>query len=163
MPDEQTPLLGDGPERVRKSQDEDHHVDDLGPFKLQPPALYELVSAKDISKLSELGGLDAVIEAVLTDPKRGLTSEQLDPDNSERQYREHVYGKNALPEKEMKSFWTMLYEAFADKVLIILTVAACISFALGLYQDFGPQHDPSEPRVQWVEGVSISGVASKHS
>jgi Ca2+-transporting ATPase len=25
-----------------------------------------------------------------------------------------------------------------------------------MYQDFGPNHDPKEPRVNWVEGVAIS-------
>lgn len=37
-----------------------------------------------------------------------------------------------------------------------MIVAAAVSFALGMWQDFGPQHDPDEPRVNWVEGVAIS-------
>jgi Ca2+-transporting ATPase len=43
-------------------------------------------------------------------------------------------------------------------MLISITVAAAVSFALGMYQDFGPQHDPDEPRVNWVEGVAISAL-----
>jgi P-type Ca2+ transporter type 2C len=45
--------------------------------------------------------------------------------------------------------------AVDDKVLILLTVAAIISLALGLYQMFGQPHGPGQPQVEWVEGVSI--------
>ncbi|KAH9912788.1 uncharacterized protein BXZ73DRAFT_82151 [Epithele typhae] len=40
-------------------------------------------------------------------------------------------------------------------VQILLSVAAVISLALGLFQDFGPGRDPDEPAVEWVEGVAI--------
>ncbi len=37
----------------------------------------------------------------------------------------------------------------------MLSVAAVISLALGFFQDFGPSRDPTEPPVDWVEGVAI--------
>ena len=40
-------------------------------------------------------------------------------------------------------------------IQILLSVAAIISLALGLFQDFGPGHEPDEPQVEWVEGVAI--------
>jgi Ca2+-transporting ATPase len=40
-------------------------------------------------------------------------------------------------------------------VLILLTIAAVISLALGLYQTFGQKHEPGEAKVEWVEGVAI--------
>lgn len=40
-------------------------------------------------------------------------------------------------------------------MLILLTIAAVISLALGLFQTFGTAHEPGEPRVEWVEGVAI--------
>jgi len=30
-----------------------------------------------------------------------------------------------------------------------------VSLALGLYQTFGGEHEPGDPRVGWVEGVAI--------
>lgn len=45
--------------------------------------------------------------------------------------------------------------ALDDKVLILLSVTSIISLALGLYQTFGQPHAPGEPRVEWVDGVTI--------
>jgi hypothetical protein len=45
--------------------------------------------------------------------------------------------------------------AYNDKVLILLTIAAVVSLALGLYQTFGTPHEPGEAQVEWVEGVAI--------
>ncbi|KAK5001171.1 plasma membrane calcium, partial [Cryomyces antarcticus] len=45
--------------------------------------------------------------------------------------------------------------AYNDKVLILLSIAAVISLALGLYQTFGQSHADGEARVEWVEGVAI--------
>ncbi|GME57287.1 ATPase P-type K/Mg/Cd/Cu/Zn/Na/Ca/Na/H-transporter [Neofusicoccum parvum] len=45
--------------------------------------------------------------------------------------------------------------AYNDKVLILLTIAAVISLALGLYETFGQKHEDGEPKVEWVEGVAI--------
>ncbi|WBW72681.1 calcium transporting P-type ATPase P2 type, Pmc1 [Schizosaccharomyces osmophilus] len=80
------------------------------------------------------------------------------PDNCDRiQY----YGANKLPEQGSKGLIRLMLEAFKDKVLILLSIAAVISLALGLYQTFGqpPSVDPitgkPEPRVEWVEGVAI--------
>jgi len=49
-----------------------------------------------------------------------------------------------------------MWNAYNDKVLILLTVAAVISLALGLYETLGVEHAPDEPMpVDWVEGVAI--------
>jgi P-type Ca2+ transporter type 2C len=36
-----------------------------------------------------------------------------------------------------------------------LSIAAVVSLALGLFQDFGTPRDPDDPPVDWVEGVAI--------
>ncbi|KAL2161063.1 hypothetical protein VTH06DRAFT_8776 [Thermothelomyces fergusii] len=69
--------------------------------------------------------------------------------------RRRVFGDNRLPEKKPKSLLELAWIAYNDKVLILLTVAAVVSLALGLYQTFGVEHKPGEPRVEWVEGVAI--------
>jgi Ca2+-transporting ATPase len=48
-----------------------------------------------------------------------------------------------------------MWEAFQDKVLILLTIVAVVSLALGLYQSFGQPHPNGRPKVEWMEGVAI--------
>ncbi|KAF7589607.1 ATPase, Ca transporting, plasma membrane [Aspergillus hancockii] len=67
--------------------------------------------------------------------------------------RKRVYGSNKLPERKPKSIFELAWIAYNDKVLILLTVAAIISLALGIYQSVTAKN--GEPRVQWVEGVAI--------
>lgn len=62
---------------------------------------------------------------------------------------------NRLPEKKSKSLLELAWIAYNDKVLILLTIAAIVSLALGLYQTFGTPHEHGEARVEWVEGVAI--------
>ncbi|KAI9827542.1 MAG: hypothetical protein M1832_004892 [Thelocarpon impressellum] len=69
--------------------------------------------------------------------------------------RKRIFKDNRLPEKKIKSIFQLAWIAYNDKVLILLTVAAVISLALGLYQTFGQKSENGEPRVDWVEGVAI--------
>jgi Ca2+-transporting ATPase len=48
-----------------------------------------------------------------------------------------------------------MWLALKDKVLILLSIAAVISLALGLFQDFGTPRQPGDAPVDWVEGVAI--------
>lgn len=66
--------------------------------------------------------------------------------------RKRIYGDNRLPSKKVKTIWELAWIAYNDKVLILLTVAAIISLALGIYQSLTAT---DEARVQWVEGVAI--------
>lgn len=69
--------------------------------------------------------------------------------------RKRIYGENRLPEKKTKSIWELCWQTYNDKVLILLTGAAVVSLALGLYQALGTHHEDGEPKVEWVEGVAI--------
>lgn len=69
--------------------------------------------------------------------------------------RRRVYRENRLPEKKSKTLLQLAWTAYNDKVMILLTVAAVVSLALGLYQTFGGKHEPGEAKVDWVEGVAI--------
>jgi len=48
-----------------------------------------------------------------------------------------------------------MWIALHDRIMIILSIAAIVSLSIGLYEDFGPQQDPDEPKVHWIEGVAI--------
>ncbi|KAL9103800.1 MAG: hypothetical protein Q9163_001209 [Psora crenata] len=67
--------------------------------------------------------------------------------------RKRIFKDNRLPEKKPKSIFQLAWIAYNDKVLILLTAAAVISLALGIYQSVNPEE--GEAPVEWVEGVAI--------
>jgi Ca2+-transporting ATPase len=71
--------------------------------------------------------------------------------------RKSVFKQNILPAKKSKSFFQIMWEAYyKESVLILLTIAAVISLALGLYETFGVDHGPNAPpSVDWIEGCAI--------
>ncbi|KAG6877777.1 hypothetical protein C0993_003978 [Termitomyces sp. T159_Od127] len=69
--------------------------------------------------------------------------------------RRRVYGPNLLPKRPSKSLLFLMWLALKDKVLVLLSIAAVISLALGLFQDFGTPRKPGDAPVDWVEGVAI--------
>lgn len=72
--------------------------------------------------------------------------------------RKRAFRENKLPDKKPRSIFELAWIAYNDKVLMLLTVAAVVSLALGLYQTFAPQDDEDgegEAKLEWVEGVAI--------
>lgn len=69
--------------------------------------------------------------------------------------RKRIFTDNRLPERKSKTLLQLAWQTYNDKVLILLTVAAVVSLALGLYQTLGGEHKEGEARVEWVEGVAI--------
>ncbi|KAH9024007.1 hypothetical protein EDB83DRAFT_1980676 [Lactarius deliciosus] len=67
--------------------------------------------------------------------------------------RQRIYGHNILPQRPRKSLLLLMWLAIQDKVLILLSIVAVVSLALGLSQDFGTTQ-ASHP-VDWVQGVAI--------
>ena len=64
--------------------------------------------------------------------------------------RKHAFSDNRLPEKKAKTIWEIAWIAYKDKVLILLTIAAAVSLAIGIYQSIEGGGSP-----EWVEGVAI--------
>ena len=89
--------------------------------------------------------------------------------------RRQIYGHNVLPHRATKSLLALMWLALKDKVLVciffvmilrarafivdflqvLLSIAAVVSLALGLFQDFGTPRPAGQPPVDWVEGVAI--------
>ncbi|EGV63158.1 hypothetical protein CANTEDRAFT_106295 [Yamadazyma tenuis ATCC 10573] len=125
-------------------------------YSLSISQLSELHDPKSLRKLIELGGLDNLSNILNSDVSRGIS----DSDDLDMKQRTKHYGDNRLPVKVQKSFLRLCIEAFKDKVLILLTVAAVVSMALGLYETFGTDtmYDVDGtpiPKLDWVEGVAI--------
>ncbi|KIK99153.1 hypothetical protein PAXRUDRAFT_132713 [Paxillus rubicundulus Ve08.2h10] len=77
------------------------------------------------------------------------------PHHASLEVRKSVFGENILPQRPTKSLLGLMWLALKDKVLVLLSIAAVVSLALGLFQDFGTPRPEGEPPVDWVEGVAI--------
>jgi Ca2+-transporting ATPase len=64
--------------------------------------------------------------------------------------RLRIFGRNQLPDRQRKGFLGLLWDAYNDKIMILLTVAAVISLSLGMYEALS-----GGSRVDWIEGVAI--------
>ncbi|KAJ5852308.1 ATPase P-type K/Mg/Cd/Cu/Zn/Na/Ca/Na/H-transporter [Penicillium soppii] len=84
-------------------------------------------------------------------PAEGSVTTQARNDFTDRR---RIYGDNKLPERKLKTIWELAWIAYNDKVLILLTIAAVISLAVGIPQSIHPAN-PKEPGVEWVEGLAI--------
>jgi Ca2+-transporting ATPase len=100
---------------------------------------------------------DKQASATLTSPGEQATRTVSQPSRGSQgfQDRYRVFRDNRLPAKKGKSLLELMWITYNDKVLILLSIAAAISLAVGLYQTFGQPHAPGEPKVEWVEGVAI--------
>ena len=75
------------------------------------------------------------VHALQTDPQRGLTAKQV-------KQRQGQYGKNQLQEAKGKSLFRRFLSQFADFMVIILLIAAVISFATAFLEPDGDFVDP---------------------
>ncbi|KAG0266586.1 hypothetical protein BG011_001775 [Mortierella polycephala] len=159
-----------------------------GPFSFTPDELMALIDPKAPEKLEEYGGIESILAGLHTDPTMGLTTtgrplskvvshgnEKVDdiPHGKSTapvsfEDREQYFGRNVLPKRKPKNIFQLMWMALHDKILILLLVAAVVSIALGLYEDFGMPHKPElaydenfvasyppRPKISWVEGVAI--------
>lgn len=157
----------------------DFQVND-NPYAFSPGQLNKLLNPKSLPAFQALGGVQGIANGLQSDTHSGLSvdeaaaPQQITFDQAaygtstdkkaERSHtggqpfedRIRVYGRNVLPPKKATPLWRLVWNAYNDTVLIVLTVAAAISLALGLYETFGAEHPPGSPTpVDWVEGLAI--------
>jgi len=152
------------------------------PFAFSPNQLNKLFNPKSLPVYQALGGIHGIATGLQTDLQSGLSIDESTaprhvsfeeatssqpmgkekgttqpPGNGELfQDRIRIHGRNTLPPKKVTPLWKLVWNAYNDTVLIVLTVAAAISLALGLYETFGATHPPGSPTpVDWVEGLAI--------
>jgi len=123
-------------------------------FAFSADILARMFSPKSISTFRALGGLQGLEKGLATDCYAGL-NEAWSSGGEPYADRRATFGENRIPEKKQKSLLRLMLIALDDKVLIILSVTSIISLALGLYQTFGLPHEPGQPRVEWVDSVTI--------
>jgi Ca2+-transporting ATPase len=69
--------------------------------------------------------------------------------------RKAIFLDNRLPTKKELTLLNRAWLAYNDPVLFLLTAAAAVALAIGLYQTFAIPPTPDNPPIQWVEGVAI--------
>lgn len=125
-------------------------------FSLTAGQLASMYEPKSLAKFGQLFDEEPakLYEKLQTDKEQGIS------DGSRESERYKCYNDNRIPERPPKTFLALAWEAFNDKTMLLLTAAAVVSFALGLYEAFTqpPEYDQDGnkiPRVDWIEGVAI--------
>eukprot|EP00753_Platysulcus_tardus_P006997 PLAT14760.1.p2 GENE.PLAT14760.1~~PLAT14760.1.p2 ORF type:complete len:1060 (-),score=639.07 PLAT14760.1:215-3394(-) len=116
-------------------------------FTLLPRAIDEFnvdqQTENNTKKLNELGGVDFLLERLLTTPD-GLQAEEASEEALAE--RRLALGENVFPAAETDSFLKMLFDAFNDATLIVLIIAAIVSLIIGMTE---------HPETGWIEGTAI--------
>ena len=93
----------------------------------------------DILKLKEIGGINAILLKLRTDPHRGITTIQ---------NRENDFGSNKVFVEPVPPFCSYVIEALSDYMMMILIAAAIVQILLGATLSDDPSKD-------WIDGLSI--------
>ncbi|KAH8898614.1 calcium-translocating P-type ATPase [Thozetella sp. PMI_491] len=132
-----------------------HNPKDLGAFQ-RYGGVQGLVEGLRTHRTSGLGGYVRQTAIALTLASRKSTARYDDADDIALiAQRRAVFKDNRLPTKKQTSFLSRVWMAYNDPVLFLLTAAAVVSLAIGLYQTFTTVHGVDNPPVEWVEGVAI--------
>ncbi|KAL4864246.1 hypothetical protein BDV12DRAFT_176467 [Aspergillus spectabilis] len=162
--------------RSEPSGESDSEVEN-NKFAFSPGQLDKLLNPKNFGAFGNFGGLRGLEKGLRTDVQSGLSidetvldgtmsfseavsqtfvpapksasSASLAPSQDRFADRQRVFGTNKLPEKELKSIWELVWIAYNDKVLILLSIAAVVSLAVGIPQSV------RGTGVEWVEGAAI--------
>ncbi|KAF9575381.1 hypothetical protein EC968_003432 [Mortierella alpina] len=160
-----------------------------GPFSFTPDELMDLIDPKSPETLEAYGGIQGVLAGLHADPVKGLATHNqplatVVSGESEKaessaahgkstgpvslEDRVTYFGRNVLPKRKPKSIFQLMWMALQEKILILLLIAAVVSVGLGLYEDFGMEHEEKivydkdfnasikeNPKIAWVEGVAI--------
>ncbi len=72
--------------------------------------------------------------------------------------RRRVFGENRLPKTKTTSFWALLWHAFNDKLMFLLSASAAASLALGISQTVVSGKGNTGAWTGWVESATIIGA-----
>ncbi|OQS00711.1 P-type ATPase (P-ATPase) Superfamily [Achlya hypogyna] len=118
------------------------------------------VTTKDLVKLIEtpkenveaylksLGGIEGVATSLKTSLTAGLDANQA----QDIEAREGAFGRNYIEPERPATILELMWEAFHDSTIIVLTISGLISLVLGLAVP--GEHGTTE----WIEGASILGA-----
>ena len=95
--------------------------------------------------LDKIGGFEGLQKGLRTDFSRGLSGDAVD-----LEMRTTTFGRNEFPSPEPTTWISMFLESFEDTTVIVLMVAAVVSLAVGVYDDYSQGTSKG-----WIEGAAI--------
>ncbi|KAL4896983.1 hypothetical protein BDV59DRAFT_82686 [Aspergillus ambiguus] len=158
---------------------QDFQVED-NKFAFSPGQLNKMQNPKSLAAFQALGGLSGLERGLRTDLASGLSVDETSlegivsfeeatshgmsttketspavttsPTGSDIQFQDRIriFRQNRLPARKSTGFLKLLWMAYNDKIIILLTIAAVISLSLGVYETVDVGHG-----VDWIEGVAI--------
>ncbi|KAM7200902.1 hypothetical protein V8F20_005144 [Naviculisporaceae sp. PSN 640] len=130
-------------------------VDDDGMFEVSPGTLGELMNARCLKKLDELGGIDGIADRLMSHRTRGLNSHGLStPYGQSPQFdaaRRLVFGSNKMPERKVRTIWGCAQEPLQEPVLWLLLGPSCWIFVTHLFDHNGDN---------WIDAFSSTLAAA---
>ncbi|RJE22930.1 P-type ATPase [Aspergillus sclerotialis] len=158
--------------------EKDFQIDD-NRFAFSPGQLNKMQNPKSLAAFRALGGLNGLTRGLRTSLTAGLSTDEghldgtisfeeatspethskQEPDeistptpSTDSQFvdRIRVFSQNRLPARKSAGILKLLWLAYNDKIIILLTIAAIVSLSLGIYETASSGHG-----VDWIEGVAI--------
>ncbi|KAI7858565.1 PMCA-type calcium-translocating P-type ATPase [Circinella umbellata] len=146
-------------------------------FSITPKQLCDIIDFKNTSKsslLADLGGTNGICKSLQVEPSAGLMPDEsfnpsygivhhnhhLNLTNKNVQHepfqeRKQIFGRNEIPEAPEKTIFSLIWSAYNDQTLIMLSIASLVSLTVGVWEDNSINHPVDEPKVGWVDGVAI--------
>uniref|UniRef100_K3X6Z0 Calcium-transporting ATPase n=1 Tax=Globisporangium ultimum (strain ATCC 200006 / CBS 805.95 / DAOM BR144) TaxID=431595 RepID=K3X6Z0_GLOUD len=118
-----------------------------GQFKLMTGDLIRLIETKhehQAEQLEKLGGIEGVAAAIAVNVHEGLDCNNA----TDLQRREDTFGSNYIPPPRAKGLLELMWEAFQDLTIMVLTASGIISVVLSV--TVGDHKDTG-----WIEGACI--------
>ncbi|GLE01158.1 hypothetical protein PINS_up009988 [Pythium insidiosum] len=119
----------------------------MSSFKLMTGDLIRLVETpheKQSEQLAKLGGIEGVAASIGVDIRQGLDNNNA----ADLKKREEAFGSNYIPPPRSKGLLELMWEAFQDLTIIVLTISGILSIILAV--TIG-----NHPDTGWIEGACI--------
>src|ERR1700679_3986181 len=91
---------------------------------MSPDRIHWLLENQAIEELDRLNGVKGIAKQLGVSL---ATGEKLNETTT-------MYGKNVMPEKKPPNIFQFMWAAYQDKTLVLLTAAALVSLAIGIYE-----------------------------
>ncbi|CAN8075489.1 unnamed protein product [Agarophyton chilense] len=115
-------------------------------FSLSPDELVQMVEERDRQTLRKLGGPLGITKALCSHPQHGISADEIAAGTLTRS---EYYGANKFKYPPPKSLYRLIFEAFHDLTIIILSIAAIVSLIIGSALEENREH------YGYLEGIAI--------
>jgi len=122
-------------------------------FTISADQLTSMIEDRDYKALQEFGGVEGLCSLLVTDPQKGVLESTPNAPSQPAKYtldvRRGAFGPNRFKYPPPKNFFMLMLEAFQDVTVLILSVAAIVSLAIGAGVPSEREH------YGYIEGIAI--------